>query len=758
MGFTMDWFGQARNYVGLGLGVVIAMSTAADLAAQPARTRASQAPTSNVPTTKAPAAVGAAVNLEATAITLAPSDAAFFNTSLNMRQDWQQQVTNGWVAEVRRVPYVQQLEQFLQEQWDNPQPQAEQVKTFLSSPIVRDIAKLLGDMASRECFVYGEHNWCDFLQGFAALQYEMAQLTSSDEDAIREYVLDLEKADIDAIPIPTTIIGFQLSDDENARTQLDALEGVLQLALGNVEPLKPLLKGLRRKDLSNGQILSMTLAADQIPWQDIPAPDDKATEVIEHVADLLEGRKVVISLGVIANRLLISVSDTSDTLLNIGRNGADNLLANDALAPLMKSKPAELRGVTFASSDWRNSVWQSNFGNYFERLAMQLSNQIIADADEAEAEDLDKWQEELIEDCAWLDEKIAELMPEYADTLAYAFRSPAGTETLVYDWTPSWLLENAKPLEVTRHGGTGPLLLVASRQVWLEGGDEIVTGVLDALPKHVDQLIEAGVIEADAAEKVKEVVDGVIPILEDMFAALRDEVVPALDGNESLLAITALATASQLSEDAPTPPQPLPLPEIGVVMKLKDKEQFLSGCEEIVAGINALIDFAREQGAELPPNVRVPEPQEETLPGGGTRYSYPSNAPAPFDQFQLQMAIDAKVAVVGYSTRQVRDLYQERPLVARPAWYSPEKPTAAVGYVDIAGIFRAFKPWVHYGLTMSGQDLEEPLAPSRGGAPVPSGADILQIWDTFEKFGKSAGTTVIDQDDVTVSHWIWVGE
>jgi hypothetical protein len=122
------------------------------------------------------------------------------------------------------------------------------------------------------------------------------------------------------------------------------------------------------------------------------------------------------------------------------------------------------------------------------------------------------------------------------------------------------------------------------------------------------------------------------------------------------------------------------------------------------------------------------------------------------------MAINKEVAVLGYSTRQVKDLYQQRALVARPAWYSPDEPTAVVGFIDIAGIFKALKPWVHYGLSMSGPDLEVPLAPSQGGAPVPSGADILQIWDTFKKFGNSAGTTVIDQDDVTVSHWIWIGE
>ena len=750
----MDWYGQVRNCAGLSLSLLLSVCVVTELNAQATETPAAPAQAT------AETAGGAAspIKLEEAGISLAPADVAFFSATLNLRESWQQQVETGWVAEVRRVPYVRQLEQFLQDQWDNPQPQTEQVKTFLSSPIVRDIVNLLRDMASRDCFVYGEHDWCDFLKGMSALQYEMAQLAATDEEAFREYFLGLDKADIDAIPIPTTIIGFQLSDQENARTQLDAFEGILRLALGNFEPLKPLAKGLRRKDLANGQILSMTLSANDVPWQDLPATSDEATEAIEHASELLKDRKIVVSLGVISNRLLIGVSETAETLLKLGTSD-ETLLTTDALKPLVSNndKSNSLRGINYVSGDWRNAVWESNFGNYFSRLAAQISAAIASEADNPE--DLEDFQEQLLEDCQWLDERIAEMIPEYADALAYSFKSSQGIEAYGYDWTPSWLLENAKPLAVASHGGTRPLLLIATRQQWQEGVDEIVEGILDAVPGYVDQLIEAGVIPEDEAEKAQTIVEGVFPILEDMFATMRDKIVPALDGNESLMSITALTTATQLGEDAPPPPEALPLPEIGIVMKLKNQDQFLSGCEDIIQSINSLIDFIREQDEDaVPDELRIPAPDEESLPGDGTRYSYPTSAPAPFDQFQLQMAINEEVAVLGYSTRQVRDLYQKRPLVARPAWYSPDKPTAAVGFIDVAGIFRTLRPWVHYGLVSTGAEMDQPLAPGQDGAPVPSGSDILQIWDTFKKFGKCAGTTVIDKDDVTVSHWIWIGE
>lgn len=704
----------------------------------------------------APAAAAAAeLNLAETGLGLAPSDAAFFQSSLNMRKGWKE-IEEGWLAEVRQVPYVQQLETYLREQWDKPEAQTAQAKAFFNSPIAQDLLSLIVDMSAQEFFIYGEHDWAEFLNGMAELQAQIAQINGEDQEAVREFVLQLEKAEMDAIPLPTTIIGFQLSDDENARTQLDALQGVLQLALGSSEELKPIAEGLRRKDIENGQILSFTLEADDIPWQNLPrGEEENMGEVIDHLAELFEGRKAVISLAVIDNRLMFAVSDNSDTLLQMGKE--ENLLTADAFKQLTDHQPADLRGVSYASAEMRTAAWNTNFGNYFERLAQQISNAMMAEAEDPEA--LQEWQEKLVTDCQWLDERIAELMPEYAPVLGYSFVTPQGSESLTYDWTPSVLLENAKPLAVARHGGTTPLILLAQRHRQLDEVTEIIDAVMDEIPAHADAIFESGIVSEEDAEKAQEIFEGIWPIVEDMYAAVRDKIMPSLDGNECLVAVTALATVNELSEDAPPPPEPLPMPEVGVVLKLKSQEDFLSGCEGFVTALNDMLDFIREQDPDaLPSEVRIPPPNEESLPGGGTRYSYPSGAPAPFDQFQLQLAIYEQIAVAGYSTRQVRDMFQSRPLASRPAWYNDREPTAVVGFVDCAGIFKAIKPWVHYALTTSGKELSEPLAPATGEAPIPTGSDILQIWDTFDRFGKAAGTTVIDQDDVTVSHWIWVAQ
>ncbi len=120
-----------------------------------------------------------------------------------------------------------------------------------------------------------------------------------------------------------------------------------------------------------------------------------------------------------------------------------------------------------------------------------------------------------------------------------------------------------------------------------------------------------------------------------------------MDQNESLMAMTAQAKASQLGEDEPTPPEPLPIPEFAWAVKIKNKDLFLSGCDEIIASINAMIDLIREESqGNIPPNAKIPEPSQESLADGGNRYWFPMGAPAPWDQFEIQLAINKEAAIL----------------------------------------------------------------------------------------------------------------
>jgi hypothetical protein len=102
------------------------------------------------------------------------------------------------------------------------------------------------------------------------------------------------------------------------------------------------------------------------------------------------------------------------------------------------------------------------------------------------------------------------------------------------------------------------------------------------------------------------------------------------------------------------------------------------------------------------------------------------------------------------------DLIQEKPLATRPAWLSPEMPVASIRIVDIAGIVTAVSPWLEFGIQTVMGDLNTPVSMSDG--PIPTGDDVVQIWECLTSLGKVAATTVIDEDGVTVSRWVWVSQ
>ncbi|MFO1066535.1 MAG: hypothetical protein U0892_21965 [Pirellulales bacterium] len=692
-----------------------------------------------------------ATKLEETGLSLAPSDAAFYSSSLGLGKVWEREVTSGWVAEVRKVPYVQDFEAYVREQYSQNVAANPQVKAYAEGPIVQDLLGLLKDMVSNEIFIIGDKSWCDFAEQFGAFQNEMVAFNPETPEEVQEFVLAIEKAQVDAIKIPSTVIGFQLTEDTSARDYLNALEGLVRTALSASEELAPIGKALKRKDSRFGHSLSLQLKTDDIPWDKIPETDEKAGEAIQHLRSLLEGRSLYISLAVLNNRGFIAISEDPKLLENLGKG--ETLLKNETIQVLKKANPANLRGINYASAEWRVAGWEMSAASYFENLANQLSAPLMQL--EADEDALAAIREKLVEDGAWLDGIAEKMQPKYGPMLGYSFDTDQGNESFVYDWTPSWLLENAQPLAVTRHAGKSPLLMAASRQKWIVEVNEVIEGVLEKIPGYIEAATTAGLLESEDAEKTQAIAEELLPIVSDLHDAIRAKIIPGLDGNESLLSVAAQWTTTQPSPYGPTADEPLPLPEIGLAMKLKNKDQFLSGLEDVFGALNKLINVGHELNPDgIPAGAAVPEPQEEQF-AKGTRYFFPLGAEPPFDQCEFQMMVDDNVAVFGYSSRQVKAMFEDRALATRPAWYKANDPAASVAYVDVAGVFKAIKPWVRYSLTTATGDLSQPLGQAEAGAPVPTGDDVLQIWDCFRKLGKAAGTTVIDDEGVTVSHWLW---
>jgi hypothetical protein len=689
-------------------------------------------------------------DLKSTALALAPQDAAFFATSINLERSWGQFLAGSFVRQVRSVAYVKALEREIADQWANPQGPALQLKATLENPNVKSLLSLAADMCSQEFFVYGESQWCETIEGLMAFQNRMMGAMQNDPEAFTEFFNDLKPEDVKSIRIPTTVLGFRLSDDANARMQLDQLEGILRFVGGQQAELKSVMDKLKRRDLRDGQTLTLTLDTSLIPMEQL---DEEQRQIAERAVELLEGRSLSLALGVKNKILLIALGEQTDLLAAVG-SAQSTLLDHPTLDILEQAERSELRSIAFTSKRWRESQWQANFGNYFRNLSGQFS--VVLKAAREDVPEAELWIDQINRDAQWLDTKLREFIPEFGDQLAWSRAIPGGMEGWSYDWNQNTLLANGAPLQILNHAGTRPLMLVGLKQAAFSVPGEICDYFLERIPEHVRRFIATAEQEPEERELALQVFERTWPLLVESLDIYRKQIGPALDQRESAFVAAAGWSTRSLGSSIPPAEEALTLPELAVACRVTDRQQFIDGCAELYGVFDRLVEVVRDlYPDEIPADYVVPRPIEESV-GGATVYSYAElTEVAELDGFKPQVSVADQVLVIGYSDRQVRDMVESKPLSTRPAWLADDSPAAVVTFVDYAGIFAAARPWILYGLSFTGMPLDEPF--TQAPVPVPSANDLLQIWDCFSSAGIAAGTTRVDDKGPTVSRWVWVG-
>lgn len=688
-------------------------------------------------------------DLTATSLAIAPQDAAFFITAIDLKKSWDRFIQGNFVKSLRRVDYVQKLEREIIQQWENPQGQAAELKSTLQNPNVRNLLRLAADMAGQEFFVYGEDDWCDAFENLSAFQTELMSRIQEDPESVEEFFKELDRESVDGLRLPTMIIGFRLTDANLAAQQLDALEGILRAIATQDDDLRPFVEKLRRSDLDDGQTLTLTLDTSLISLDEL---EEDQREAADKAIELLEGRSFSVSLGVRENLLLIGLGEQIDLLEQVGQ--ADEFLVDHPrMSVLKEAEVSELRSISFVSQRWRQTQWDTNFGHYFRNLMVQFGGAL--DSESEEIDDVDEWKAELLADAEQLDELVGQLAPQYGDTLGWSYSITSGREGWAYDWSDNMWFENDNPLQILEHAGTNSLLLMAFKQRSLPALEEMCEFIMQRTPEHAERFIASAEQDEEEREVALELFHQGWPLVEEAVEILHTKISPALDENETLISMAAAWTTRELGSELPVADQPLPLPEFALACKLRDRELFLDGCQDLYGVFDKVVELVRETDPDaLPAGYVVPRPIEDNI-GDATTYYYEELAgTGSLSAFKPQLAIADDVVILGYSDRQVRDMIEPKALATRPAWLTDETPVAVVSYVDYGGILGAFRPWMTFGISLAGKPLDEPLFEAAG--PVPTGNDMLQIWDTFSAAGIAAATASVGEDGPTVMRWVWV--
>jgi len=681
-----------------------------------------------------------------------PADVAFYATMLrNSEQIKAIAESKAW-AKLMNVPVIKQYMDLAKDQFAN-NPQMALVHQMLDQPENKELVHLLKDMGSEEIFLVGGESWGDFIelagkvnvaQNFGPLQMlaqGKEQIGANYNQLQGKAMLAALADNTNLIKIPDILIGFKVPDPKKAENQLKRLEGLVQLVLGFVPPLKDKFK---RVKIGTGTFLTQALDGSLIPWDNIPFDDlDLDKEQVKKLRGVVEKLSLHIYIGVSGDYVLFSLSGSPTLLSKLGGKG-EKLGDREELKPLAKYADSKLISVSYASKALRQRS-QGNPKEYMDGLIEMAK----AGLDKAELDE--KQKQKILKDVKDLAAQSMKNMPEFGASLGFAFLTDKGQEGYSIDYSKYPGIAKAKPLTLLHHLGGTPLIAGIMRSSsGVDDYDHFVK-VLHKVYGHADEIARSK-LDGDAKEKYEKVTKAVLPLLKRLDEITRTLYLPAVADGQVGLVIDAKWKSKQWTKFLPETPIELPLPEIAVLIGVSDADKLVKAMTAYGKLIDDTVDALRELAPDAPiPEFKLPAPQT-VKKGNHTLYFYSLPELLGLDERVVPTAgVGEKVAVLTFSHQHADRLLANKQVAFKDlAFADPQRPLISASILNWAGIVDALVPWAefaagHLTLVPEGQEAQAKAMLKEVNAQIKTIAQVLKVY-------KGTTTATYIEDGKVVTH------
>jgi hypothetical protein len=748
--------------------------------------------------TVAPAVASAADlgRLADSGLAVVPADAAFVSASLRLREQYDRIVrSNAWAA-LRDLPGVKRALDSFEEQRSMPGSPVSMVDTFVELPENAQAVELLKDMVSRDTFVYGEPSCVAFVKLAQKLQQaqQMAGLLSGPEraglDGFFEFEEEMEEEDelddeeagvarrprvmpvamqagvdaltpeelqkravievladnLDLLVVPDVVWGFAITRREPATAQLERLESLARLfTQGNPD----LADAVARQKVAGAEFVTLTLDGDRLPWDEIERELDAAdVPGIDDVIARLRGLDLVVALGVVGDRVILSVGDSVDHLEKLVAPAEARLIGQPAFAPLLEHRDAPLTAVSYLSEPLAAAVAPAapegeTIAGFVAGLteAGSLSEEAAADLEE------------------WLSAGAtgyARRLPEPGPWLGYSFMTDLGYEGYAWDWSKSRTLDGSKRLDLLEHSGGAPVAVLVGRLA----ADPTLLDDLAAFVTGGWQLLDRHVLAGADRDRAATVAARLAPLGEKFSTALRTKLVPALADGQVGLVIDSKTKVKRPHRDLPASADQLPLPEPAIVLPLRDAKLFRDGLSDVFALSDELVDTLEAIDPDaVPDGYRVPDP-EKTKVEAGSIWSFALPRSGLDDAVRPAIGVGERVAVFSLVPKQAGRLLAGNRLETGAQLTTFEEPLAAGAALDFAGLVDTLEPWIaylaRYGSMQQRDGVVDAAAELSAADENEQAKDALRHVDVVLDVARCLRAAVAEtavQNDATVTHW-----
>ena len=665
-------------------------------------------------------------------VAVIPQDAAFVSATLRLREQWARFVKSNAFATLKKLPAVQRALDQIEEQKVQPGSPLSMLATFMELPENQQALELVDDMVSTDTFLYGEPSCVQFVELFQKVQraqqaanimlmarggefdldvdFDFEAIDDDDTDGAAapagdvriqpvqmvrtapdelagRLVLQTLADNVDLIVVPDLVWGFKTTKQPAAESQLKRIEVLVKLV---TQANPDLAKSLDRRKVAGGEVVTFTIDGATLPWDDMTreATEGMDGEALDKVLDRLRSLDLVISLGVIGDRVVFSIGDSADHLDKLAVSGGKpGLLATKPFTPLVADKGKTLTGVSYMSEALAKVLAPSAAD--IEQLA-ELADTIAAEAELPEGAAAEARQ--------GLEKMAAgykKRLPVPGPWMAYSFMADQGYEGYAWDWTQNRPFDGSKRLDLLEHTGGAPLgaLVFRVKNDPQQFEDLVSWGGMawKFFTKHV--LAKA---EDEARERVGLVDKHLGPLVDKLVATLRTKLLPALADGQIGLVLDAKSRTKRIQAGLPEAAEPLPLTEPAIVLGIDDPKLFREGLSDIFAFGDELVDAVREIDPDsVPADYRIKDP-EKTKVEAGAIWSWALDASGLDDQIRPAIGVGEHVAVLSLVPKQATRLLADAKLETGSQLSKFDEPLAGAAALDVAGIIDAIQPWIVY--------------------------------------------------------------
>jgi hypothetical protein len=681
-----------------------------------------------------------------------PEDAAFYCSMLRNREQFEAMAGSRAWAKLKALPFVKDLWKNVREELTGEEGRLAGLYKFFQGAENQQLAELLGEMVSREVFVYGGDNWAGTLelaQEFQSikpyLNLSLFQLAArggggNPSRLLAQTFLRVLAANTERVQVPELVVGFRLGKTGPAEAQLRRLEKLLDGLAKKAAPLKGRFK---REKVAGGDFLTLQLDGGLVPWDQVPV---KGLEVeagdFDALVKKLKGLKLTLSVGLRDRYLLVALGGAANPVALIARGKP--LAGRRELKPLARFADKRLCFISYVSRGLNTILAdrKRNLDGLLKTAEVALPLAPLAA----------NQRDQILKDLKDLVKDLKAVAPETGARLSFSFLTSRGWEGYAHDWGKYPDRDGSKPLSLLNHAGGDPLLAVLARSRVSAEQYRLLVKWIRVGHRYFQEYVVPSMDE-EVRENYPKFARAVWPLLKRLDEVTAKMLLPALADGQTGLVLDGKWKSRQWFEKIPGTEKALPLLEPALLFGVSDAARLRKAFGEYRSIANQLLAGLHELAPDRVPELKVRAPRTKKL-AAGALYFYPVPEGWGIDgQVVPTAGLGDRVAALTVSQKQAERLLVSTPLKVKGGPLGdPRRKLAMAMYLNWPGVVDALVPWVEMGVRTVFDQLalfgnEEAVAQVAEGVvkQVRGVAEVLKVFRSY-----ASGTYV--EDGAWVTH------